>query len=41
VEHLEAVQEKVKALKTALAETEAEPKRLEQSILDRAFKGEL
>jgi type I restriction enzyme S subunit len=41
VAHLEAVQEKIHALKAAQAETEEEFKRLEQSILDKAFRGEL
>jgi type I restriction enzyme S subunit len=41
VAHLEAVQEKVKALKEVQAATEAELQRLEQAILDRAFRGEL
>lgn len=41
VARLEAVQERVKALKEAQAATDAELKRLEQAILDRAFKGEL
>lgn len=39
--HLEAVQERVRALKEAQAETEEELKRLEQAILDKAFWGEL
>lgn len=41
VAHLEAVQERVRALKEAQSATEAELKRLEQAILDRAFRGEL
>lgn len=41
VTHLEAVQEKVKALKEAQAAIDAELQRLEQAILDRAFRGEL
>jgi len=41
VAHLEAVQEKVRALKEAQAETDEELKRLERSILDKAFRGEL
>jgi len=41
VAHLQAVQEKIKALKEAQAQTEAELKRLEQAILDKAFRGEL
>ena len=41
VAHLEAVQEKIKALKEAQAATEAELKRLEQAILEKAFQGEL
>jgi type I restriction enzyme S subunit len=41
VEHLQTVQEKIKALKEAQAQTEAELKRLEQAILDKAFRGEL
>lgn len=41
VRHLEAVQAKVEALKEAQAATEVELKRLEQAILDRAFRGEL
>lgn len=41
VAHLEAVQEKIRALKAAQAETEEELKRLEQAILDKAFRGEL
>jgi type I restriction enzyme S subunit len=39
--HLEAVQERLKALKEAQAATEAELKRLEQAILEKAFRGEL
>lgn len=41
VAHLEAVQEKVKALKDAQAATGAELQRLEQAILEKAFRGEL
>jgi len=41
VAHLDAVHEKVKALKEAQTATEAELGRLEQSILGRAFRGEL
>jgi len=41
VAELQAVQEKIKALKEAQAATEAELKRLEQAILDKAFRGEL
>ncbi len=41
VAHLEAVQERVRALKEAQAAVEAELKRLEQAILDKAFRGEL
>ena len=41
VAYLEAVQEKIKALKEAQAATEAELKRLEQAILEKAFRGEL
>ena len=39
--HLEAVQEKIKALKEIQATTDAEFQLLEQAILDRAFRGEL
>jgi type I restriction enzyme S subunit len=39
--HLEAVQEKIRALRAAQAETEEKLKRLEQAILDKAFRGEL
>jgi type I restriction enzyme S subunit len=35
------VQEKIRALKEAQAQTETELKRLEQAILDKAFRGEL
>jgi len=38
---LEAVRGKVKALKEGQVQTEAELQRLEQSILDSAFRGEL
>jgi len=41
VARLEAVQEKIKALKEIQAATDAELQRLEQAIFDRAFKGEL
>jgi type I restriction enzyme S subunit len=41
VAHLEAVQEKIRALKTAQAETDAALTQLEKSILDKAFRGEL
>jgi len=41
VAHLEGVQEKVKALKEAQAASDAELQRLEQAILDRAFRGKL
>lgn len=41
VAHLERVQEKVKILKDAQAATDAELQRLEQAILDRAFRGML
>jgi type I restriction enzyme S subunit len=41
VAHLQAVQEKIQALKEAQAATEAELKRLEQAILEKAFRGEL
>ncbi len=41
VAHLEAVQEKVNVLKEIQATTDAELQRLEQAILDRAFRGEL
>lgn len=41
VAHLEAVQDKVRALKAAQAQTDEELQRLERSILDKAFRGEL
>lgn len=41
VAHLDLVQKQVAALKQVQAETEAELKRLEQAILERAFRGEL
>jgi type I restriction enzyme S subunit len=41
VAHLEAVQEKLRALRAVQAETEEELKRLEQAILDKAFQGGL
>jgi type I restriction enzyme S subunit len=41
VVHLQEVQEKIKALKEAQEQTEAELKRLEQAILEKAFRGEL
>ncbi len=41
VAHLEAVQERVKALRKAQETTIAELQRLEQAILEKAFQGEL
>ena len=41
VAYLQEVQEKIKTLKEAQAQTEAELKRLEQAILEKAFRGEL
>ena len=41
VAHLEEVEEKVKSLKEGQAQVEAELQRLEQSILNAAFRGEL
>ncbi len=41
VAYLDAIQERVKALKQAQGATEAQLKRLEQAILDKAFRGEL
>ncbi len=41
VAHLEAVQERLRTLKAAQAETDEKLKQLEQSILDKAFRGEL
>jgi len=41
VAHLQDVQEKIKALKEAQTQTEVELKRLEQAILEKAFRGEL
>jgi type I restriction enzyme S subunit len=41
VAHLERVQEKLRALEAAQAETEEQLKHLEQSILDKAFRGQL
>ncbi|WP_161939445.1 restriction endonuclease subunit S [Thermosulfurimonas dismutans] len=41
VAYLEAVQEKIRAFKEVQTKTEAELKRLEQSILDKAFRGKL
>jgi type I restriction enzyme S subunit len=41
VAHLQEVQEKIKALEEAQEQTEAELKRLEQAILEKAFRGEL
>ena len=41
VAHLQEVQERIKALKEAQEQTEAELKRLEQAILEKAFRGEL
>ncbi|MHA2616648.1 MAG: restriction endonuclease subunit S [bacterium JZ-2024 1] len=41
VAHLEAVQARIQALKEGQTVTEAELKRLEQAILEKAFRGEL
>jgi len=41
VAHLQAVQEKVKTLKESHAQIDADLRRLEQAIVDRAFRGEL
>ena len=41
VAYLQEVQEKIKALKEAQVQTEAELTRLEQAILEKAFRGEL
>jgi len=41
VAYLDALQAKVKVLREAQEATEAELQRLEQAILDRAFRGEL
>jgi type I restriction enzyme S subunit len=41
VADLQAVQEKIQAFKEAQAATEAELRRLEQAILEKAFRGEL
>jgi len=41
VAHLEAVQEKIRALKSAQSEMDKDLNRLEQAILDKAFRGEL
>jgi len=41
VAHLEALREKIKILKEIQATTDAELQRLEQAILDSAFRGEL
>jgi len=41
VARLEAVQEKIRALKSVQAETDEELNRLEQAVLDKAFRGEL
>jgi type I restriction enzyme S subunit len=41
VAYFQDVQGKIRALKEAQARTEAELKRLEQAILDKAFRGEL
>lgn len=41
VAHLEAVQARIQALKEGQTATEAELKRLEQAILEKAFRGEL
>ncbi|WP_340690619.1 restriction endonuclease subunit S [Hydrogenobacter thermophilus] len=39
--YLQSVQERIKALREAQSATEAELQRLEQAILDKAFRGEL
>lgn len=41
IDHLGQVQSKLTALKREQEETERELQRLEQAILDRAFRGEL
>jgi type I restriction enzyme S subunit len=41
VAHLQALQEKIKSLKESQTHTETKLKELENSILDKAFKGEL
>jgi type I restriction enzyme S subunit len=41
VANLEALHHRIKALKEAQSETETELRRLEQAILDKAFRGEL
>lgn len=41
VAYLQSVQERIKALREAQSATEAELQRLEQAILDKAFRGEL
>jgi type I restriction enzyme S subunit len=41
VANLEGVQEKIRALRAAQAETDEALRRLEQAILDKAFRGEL
>lgn len=41
VTHLEALQERIRALKEAQAQTEVELRRLEQAVLEKAFRGEL
>jgi len=41
VAYLDKIQRQVTALKHVQAETEAELRRLEQAILDKAFRGEL
>lgn len=41
VAHLQALQERMRALQSAQAETEARLEDLERSILDKAFRGEL
>jgi type I restriction enzyme S subunit len=41
VSHLDSVQKQAAALKRAQEDTDAELRRLEQAILDRAFRGEL
>jgi len=41
VERLEALQEKLRALEAAQAQTDETLKRLEQAVLEKAFRGEL
>jgi type I restriction enzyme S subunit len=41
VDYLDSVQAQAAALKRAQEDTDAELRRLEQAILDRAFRGEL